>query len=74
MVTIPLAAVLSPAGLILPTLGLEVLSLLLIGLNAGSATALWAGTVGAGIGVCALYSNALSMLASYDLLTPSAVT
>ena len=29
----------------------------------GSATVLWAATVGAGLGVCALYSNVVSLLA-----------
>ena len=72
--TIPLAAVLSPGALLIPTMLFEVGSLLTIHLNAGSASALWGGTVGAGIGVCALYSNSISMLASYDLLTPDTVS
>ena len=72
--TIPLAAFLSPGALLIPTMVIEVASLLLIHLNAGSASALWAGTVGAGVGVCALYSNTISMLASYDLLTPDTVS
>ena len=72
--TIPLATVLSPGALLIPTMMLEVASILLIHLNASSASALWAGTVGAGLGVCALYSNAISMLASYDLLTPDTVS
>lgn len=48
--------------------------MLLIHFNPASATALWVGTIGGGIGVCALYSNTLSLLASYDLLTPSTVS
>ena len=72
--TIPLAAVLSPGALLIPTMAIEVGSLLLIHLHAGSSTALWTGTVGAGLGVCALYSNSISMLASYDLLTPDTVS
>ena len=53
---------------------IQVCSMLLIHLYPSSASALWAGTVGAGIGVCALYSNSISLLASYDLLTPSTVS
>ena len=40
----------------------------------GQASALWAGTVGSGVGYCALYSNVISLLASYELLTPSTVS
>ena len=72
--TIPLAALLSPASLILPTMTLEVASMLFIHFNPTSASALWVGTIGGGLGVCALYSNLLSMLASYDLLTPGTVS
>ena len=72
--TIPFAACLSPGALLLPTMFLEVISVSLIWATAGSASALWVGTVGAGLGVCALYSNVLSLLASYDLLTPGTVS
>jgi FHS family Na+ dependent glucose MFS transporter 1 len=72
--TIPLAAFFSPGALLVPTMLLEVCSMLLIIGAPGSATALWVGTVGAGVGVCALYSNVLSLLASYELLTSSTVS
>ena len=72
--TIPLAAYVSPGGLLLPTLLLELASLLLIATIPASESALWLGTVGAGIGYCALYSNIISLLASYALLTPSTVS
>lgn len=72
--TVPAAAFVSPGALLLPTMAVEVLSLLAILLRSGSAQVLWAGTVGAGLGVCAIYSNVISLLASYDLLTPSTVS
>ena len=48
--------------------------MLLIFLCPGAERVLWIGTVGAGLGVCALYSNVLSMLAAYELLTASSVS
>ena len=74
LTTVPLAAFLTPAMLLIPTLAIEVVSVTLILVFNSSPTALWLGTVGAGIGVCALYSNVLSLLASYELLTPHAVS
>ena len=72
--TIPLAACVSPGMLLVPTLILEVGSVLFILASPGSESGLWAGTVGSGIGYCALYSNVISLLASYELLTPSTVS
>ena len=72
LTTIPLAAVVPPERLLLPTIALEISVSLLILAYPASTTVLWAGTVGAGIGVCALYSNTVSLLAAYDLLTPRA--
>jgi len=72
--TIPLAAYLTPGALLVPTMAIEVGSLLLIAAQPGSVRALWVGTAGAGIGVCALYSNLLSLLASYDLITPNTMS
>ena len=74
MCTIPLAACVSPGMLLVPTLVVEVAALLGILAFSGSETALWLGTVGAGIGCCALYSNVLSLLATYELLTPQTVS
>ena len=71
---IPLAAFLTPAALVVPGMAIEVASFLLIFAYPGSARVLWIATVGAGIGVCPFYSNVLSMLASYDLHTPSTVS
>ena len=70
MCMVPLAACFSPGMLLLPTLSLNLCSMLLILYNPASATCLWLGTVGAGVGVCALFSNAISLLAYYDLGTP----
>ena len=72
--TIPLAAMLTPELLLLPTIALESTVALLVLCRPDSAPLLFTATVGAGIGVCALYSNTLSLLASYDLLNPQAVS
>lgn len=72
--TIPLAACLSPGMLLVPTLVLEVASVVGILAAPGSESVLWLCTVGAGVGCCALYSNVLSLLATYELLTASTVS
>lgn len=72
--TIPLAAFLPPEYLLLPTIALETsVALVMLGYP-GSALVLWFATIGAGLGVCALYSNVVSLLASYNLLSPRAVS
>ncbi|KAL1514953.1 hypothetical protein AB1Y20_004029 [Prymnesium parvum] len=67
--TVPLAACLRPAALLIPTVGLEVLSVGAILVFPNSERVMWLGTIGAGIGVCALYTNTLSLLACYGLLS-----
>ncbi|KAL3914342.1 MAG: hypothetical protein SGPRY_007659 [Prymnesium sp.] len=69
MCTVPLAACLAPAVLLIPTIGLEIVSLGFILAFPDSERVMWIGTVGAGVGVSALYTNTLSLLASYGLLT-----
>jgi hypothetical protein len=72
--TVPLSACLTPGQLLIPTLALKLLSGALVLAYAGNGAVLWLGTVCAGVGVCALYSNVLSLLAAYELLTPRSVS
>mmetsp|Transcript_47975 Transcript_47975/g.154515 ORF Transcript_47975/g.154515 Transcript_47975/m.154515 type:complete len:504 (-) Transcript_47975:213-1724(-) len=65
----PLAAYFSPGSILVPSLALEVLSLLALALLPPSSNVMRAGTVGAGVGVSMLFSNILSLLARYGLLT-----
>lgn len=67
--TVPLAAYLTPAALLVPTVSLEIVSLGAILAFPESEQVLWLATIGAGIGVCAIYTNTLSLLASFGLLT-----
>lgn len=65
----PLAACISPGAILLPALGVEVISLFALAALPPSGAVLYAGTIGAGVGVSVLYSNLLSILACYSLLT-----
>ena len=67
---VPLAACLTPGALLVPTLALNALCAVLMATFPDSTRAMWVGTLGSGIGVCALYSNAISLMSYYDLLTP----
>lgn len=69
MCMVLLAACFTPGMLLVPGLSLNLLSMLLILNNPASSTCLWVGTIGAGFGVCGCFSNAISLMASYDLLT-----
>mmetsp|Transcript_42976 Transcript_42976/g.134791 ORF Transcript_42976/g.134791 Transcript_42976/m.134791 type:complete len:408 (+) Transcript_42976:82-1305(+) len=71
---VPLAAALPPEGLLLPSLVLEVASALLVLCDPSSERVLWAATVGAGVGVCALYSNVMSLLAGHGLMSAPIVS
>jgi fucose permease len=65
----PLAAFISPGAILLPALCLEVVSLVALAVLNPSQAVLWVGTIGAGLGISALFSNVLSLLACYSLLT-----
>jgi len=67
--TVPLAAYVTPQTLLVPTIALEVVSIACIIAFPDSALLLWCATIGAGVGVCALYSNTLSLLSSYGILS-----
>lgn len=69
MLMTPIAACLSAQWLLLPTLSLEVAASLLVICEPSSPQLLWAGTACAGLGVCGLWSNVISLLAQYDLLS-----
>ena len=66
----PLASCFSAGALLLPTLACNVAAVVLIALQPESRVCLWIGTAAAGVGVCALFSNVISLLASYGLLSP----
>lgn len=70
----PLAACVSAAQLLLPSLCINMLAPLAIMSSPDSATMLFFGTVALGIGVSGLFSNAISILAAYGLLTPSSTS
>ncbi len=72
--TIPISAYVSPATILIFTLAVEVCSMAMFIYDPTSNSVCWFGTVGAGIGVCAIYSNTISLLSSYDLLTPATVS
>lgn len=65
----PLAAFISPGAILLPALCVEVLSLVALAVLHPSGAVLWVGTIGAGLGISVLFSNLLSLLACYSLLT-----
>lgn len=66
----PLAACFSAGALLVPTLAIELLAVAVLLLYPDSQQVLWVGTTLAGVGVCGTYSNVLSLLMAYDLLTP----
>jgi FHS family Na+ dependent glucose MFS transporter 1 len=72
---IPCSAVATPELLLLATVGLEVgvSGVALIAAH-DSARVLWAVTALLAVGVCAIYSNVVSLLSAYDLLTPGSVS
>ena len=72
--TIPLAAVVPPELLLLPSMATGVVFALLVLLSGGSTAALWAGTAALAVGFCCISSNVLSLLAAYDLNSPLAVS
>ena len=63
-----------PEHLLLPGMASQLAVALLVLGSDGSTAALWAGTGALAVGFCAIYSNVLSLLASYDLNTPLAVS
>jgi len=65
----PLAAYVSPGAILVPALALEVFSLLSLAALPPTGFTLWVGTIGAGIGISVLFSNVLSLLARYGLLS-----
>jgi fucose permease len=71
---IPLATVFTPEVLLLSTMAVEVSVSILVLLSSGSSTVLWAATAMLAFGVCAIYSNVVSLLSAYDLLTPGSVS
>ena len=71
---IPCSAVVTPELLLLATVGLEVGVSGVALVAPGSARVLWAVTALLAVGVCAIYSNVVSLLSAYDLLTPGSVS
>ena len=71
---IPLATVFTPEVLLLSTMAVEVGVSILVLLSSGSSTVLWTATAMLAFGVCAIYSNVVSLLSAYDLLTPGSVS
>ena len=72
---IPCSAVATPELLLLATVGLEVcVSGVALMAAHDSAHVLWAVTALLAVGVCAIYSNVVSLLSAYDLLTPGSVS
>ena len=71
---IPLAAVVLPEQLLVPSMAAQVAFSLLVLLSDGSTSALWLATGPLAVGFCGISSNVLSLLASYDLNSPLAVS
>ena len=72
---IPCSAFATPELLLLATVGLEVgVSGVALMAAHDSARVLWAVTALLALGVCAIYSNVVSLLSAYDLLTPGSVS
>ena len=72
---IPCSTFATPELLLLATVGLEVgVSGVALMAAHDSARVLWAVTALLAVGVCAIYSNVVSLLSAYDLLTPVSVS